>query len=217
MAVYSLSPYLALCSNTRCLIISSTSLGSNGPALSPPASPRSSARSSASHNDHSSSSASTSSSRGKTSALHSALAKLFALPSVIKMGVDVISLLAEVYQQDALAAVSFLELQSMPTALGATASLSSLSSALDPLDTVLQLLTSEASADAAGSSHLQHALAARAFRLLCLGLRVVQPAPLYSLPQLSSAQLAAMLESPDAFTVRTATDFVFIIHFLSTF
>jgi hypothetical protein len=122
LSVYSLSPFLAVCTNTRCLIIRSTLLGSNGPSLSPPASPRGNSDSSNLSNIP----------------FHPSLGKLFSASHLIKMGIDVTTLISEVQQLDRgqTECASFLELQSISSLVSNFSGVPM----VDPLDTILQLL-----------------------------------------------------------------------------
>jgi hypothetical protein len=61
--------------------------------------------------------------------------------------------------------------------------------------------TSDMTFETAGSSHLHHAIAARVFKMFCLGMRVSESMPAFSIPQLTEAQLVAMLDSPESFMV----------------
>jgi hypothetical protein len=61
--------------------------------------------------------------------------------------------------------------------------------------------TSDMTFETAGSSHLHHAIAARVFKMFCLGMRISESMPAFSIPQLTAAQLAIMLDSPESFVV----------------
>jgi hypothetical protein len=164
-AVYFLSPNLALCTHTRCLIINAADLASSGLSLSPAHSPRSngptpsefalgstsSTFSLAAAVSAAAAAAAAAAERGGLptaesvggGTLHPALVQLFTNDRIIKMGIDVTALLVDLFNSsDHVRGASFIELQNISSLTSSAALLSSdaPSLAADPLDTILQLL-----------------------------------------------------------------------------
>lgn len=180
VAIYTLTPYLALCAADRCLLVSESGLGSSL-NLSPPSSPRESAAPS------------------NAAEIHPALIQLLTSDSIVKMGIDVTPLLSELHDIAGIESSHFLELRYLQSAFSGNPSPSKNNSSKHPVDIVLELLTSDMSFENSGSSHLQHSISARVFKLFCLGMRVNEIMPLMAIKQLDKQQLQELAEEPEMF------------------